>query len=697
MGPAPHGSRRAAPGTERSTPCHGDTPQGHARPDAGRSEAVRSDTGRPDAVRPDAVRPDAVRPEAARSDAGWSEAGRPDAVRFGAVRFGAVRPEAGRPGAGRSVRCRVRPLPRDRRRRLHRRPARPRAARRRPPRALPGPHPRQPPRLPLGRPGRDRQGRRHRRGDPEARVRGRGGGLLPRALPRLRARLRGDGPARGPDLRRGGPRRRRPPHRLPGRPHTTGRARGGTLPAPALPRRGRPHPARLRRPHDRAAGRRRHRLRLRLLRDAPLPHRAAPRDADAELGQDPRPAHRRARRAALPRRQRGHAPGRQPGLRRRRPGRPHLPRHDDRVRGRRRPAQAPHRVRADAYPGPVQPLDRPGHARPGRPGPAARGVAAVRSGLRRARHRGVRPRPARHPDPLRPRLTLALRRIQEAKVTTRWSSASLPGAPSDPLPTDPDWAGGSLYTDERERTVDAPPETLWKVVEGIGGENGWYSFPLAWAVRGWLDRLVGGVGLRRGRRDAQRLRVGDALDFWRVEEIERAACSGCARRCGSPGSPGWRCAPNATSRGGPATASAPCSIRADSPGRCTGGAWRRSTRSSSAAWRATSPARRNGRRPTGPCRRRARTGRPPAPATYRPTRGGTAPRVRSVRGGLPERDGPSGARRSARSAPASVCLPRAEKGRHGRHAATGPHHSRSPPGVLPRGRRPVAEPQNQAP
>ncbi|MGW8783575.1 SDR family oxidoreductase [Streptomyces sp. NPDC055796] len=117
-------------------------------------------------------------------------------------------------------------------------------------------------------------------------------------------------------------------------------------------------------------------------------------------------------------------------------------------------------------------------------------------------------------------VSLALRRVREADVTTRWSSASLPGAPSDPLPTDPDWAGGSLYTDRRERAVDASPGALWRVVEGIGGENGWYSFPLAWAVRGWLDRLVGGVGIRRGRRDAARLRVGDSLDFWRVEEIE---------------------------------------------------------------------------------------------------------------------------------------------------------------------------------
>ncbi|MFB7863292.1 SDR family oxidoreductase [Streptomyces sp. NPDC056069] len=118
-------------------------------------------------------------------------------------------------------------------------------------------------------------------------------------------------------------------------------------------------------------------------------------------------------------------------------------------------------------------------------------------------------------------LELALQRVRDAQVSTRWSSASLPGAPSDPLPTDPDWAGGSLYTDERARVVDAGEAELWRVIEGTGGENGWYSFPLAWAVRGWLDRLVGGVGLRRGRRDAEHLRVGDALDFWRVEEIER--------------------------------------------------------------------------------------------------------------------------------------------------------------------------------
>ncbi|MGC3000214.1 SDR family oxidoreductase [Streptomyces sp. G35A] len=130
------------------------------------------------------------------------------------------------------------------------------------------------------------------------------------------------------------------------------------------------------------------------------------------------------------------------------------------------------------------------------------------------------PDPPGHPIGFDQAVRLALKRVREADVATRWSSASVPGAPSDPLPTDPDWAGGSLYTDRRELTVNASRASLWRVIEGIGGENGWYSFPLAWAVRGRLDRLVGGVGLRRGRRDAARLRAGDSLDFWRVEEIE---------------------------------------------------------------------------------------------------------------------------------------------------------------------------------
>jgi hypothetical protein len=115
---------------------------------------------------------------------------------------------------------------------------------------------------------------------------------------------------------------------------------------------------------------------------------------------------------------------------------------------------------------------------------------------------------------------LALTRVREYNVPTRWSAATVAGAPSDPLPTDPDWAGGSLYVDERCHEVAASPQALWRIIEGIGGEHGWYSFPLAWWVRGLLDRFAGGVGLRRGRRDPFNLYVGEALDFWRVEEID---------------------------------------------------------------------------------------------------------------------------------------------------------------------------------
>ncbi len=116
-------------------------------------------------------------------------------------------------------------------------------------------------------------------------------------------------------------------------------------------------------------------------------------------------------------------------------------------------------------------------------------------------------------------ITLALRHTREGNVSTSWTSAATPGAPSDPLPSDPSWAGGSLYVDERSSVVHASPAALWQVIEGIGGTSGWYSMRAAWAARGMLDRMAGGVGLRRGRRDPRHLRVGDALDFWRVETI----------------------------------------------------------------------------------------------------------------------------------------------------------------------------------
>ncbi|GIT80045.1 NAD(P)-dependent oxidoreductase [Leifsonia sp. LS1] len=124
---------------------------------------------------------------------------------------------------------------------------------------------------------------------------------------------------------------------------------------------------------------------------------------------------------------------------------------------------------------------------------------------------------------------LALARMRDGDVETSWRNSSVAGAPSDPLPSDPEWTGHTVYTDVRERESDAAPAELWRVVEGIGGERGWYSFPLAWALRGWMDKLVGGVGLRRGRRDADRLSTGEVLDWWRVERISRGPEGGALR------------------------------------------------------------------------------------------------------------------------------------------------------------------------
>lgn len=116
-------------------------------------------------------------------------------------------------------------------------------------------------------------------------------------------------------------------------------------------------------------------------------------------------------------------------------------------------------------------------------------------------------------------VSLALAKIKDARVDTRWSDASLPGSPSEPLPTDPSWAGGTLYRDIRVAHSTDSVDEVWKRVESIGGENGYSTASWAWEARGLLDRLVGGPGLRRGRRDPNHLVEGEALDFWRVESL----------------------------------------------------------------------------------------------------------------------------------------------------------------------------------
>ncbi|MET0978418.1 MAG: SDR family oxidoreductase [Paeniglutamicibacter terrestris] len=114
---------------------------------------------------------------------------------------------------------------------------------------------------------------------------------------------------------------------------------------------------------------------------------------------------------------------------------------------------------------------------------------------------------------------LALAKMRNDTVETTWSTAHALAAPAEPLPSDPQWAGQTVYTDERERDSAASPEAVFAVIQSIGGDTGYYSLPGVWALRGVMDKLVGGAGLNRGRRSRQRLALGDALDWWRVEEI----------------------------------------------------------------------------------------------------------------------------------------------------------------------------------
>ncbi len=117
----------------------------------------------------------------------------------------------------------------------------------------------------------------------------------------------------------------------------------------------------------------------------------------------------------------------------------------------------------------------------------------------------------------------ALEAHRASEVPTSWSDAgAMPRqwAPAAPMQGDPSWSGGTLFVDRRERLVHAAPEELFQTLRAIGGRNGYFSANALWRLRGAIDRLLGGPGLRRGRRDASIARLGDAIDFWRVTAIE---------------------------------------------------------------------------------------------------------------------------------------------------------------------------------
>jgi uncharacterized protein YbjT (DUF2867 family) len=116
---------------------------------------------------------------------------------------------------------------------------------------------------------------------------------------------------------------------------------------------------------------------------------------------------------------------------------------------------------------------------------------------------------------------LALGRIQRDNVETSWSDA-LVTVLGDFKPYQFTEEEG-MYIERRKILLDLNPDVVFRAYAGIGGERGWLYMNWAWALRGWMDKVIGGVGLRRGRRHPDEVHAGEALDFWRVEIVEKNA------------------------------------------------------------------------------------------------------------------------------------------------------------------------------
>jgi uncharacterized protein YbjT (DUF2867 family) len=126
--------------------------------------------------------------------------------------------------------------------------------------------------------------------------------------------------------------------------------------------------------------------------------------------------------------------------------------------------------------------------------------------------------PGIHPLDYRTAVKLALAKLRAADVETVWSDA-LSTSQRDITPVTLTTHEGMIL-EHRQIPIDASPNAIFRAFTGLGGTRGWLYMNWAWRIRGALDRICGGVGLRRGRRDADSIRVGEALDFWRVEAVE---------------------------------------------------------------------------------------------------------------------------------------------------------------------------------
>ena len=117
-------------------------------------------------------------------------------------------------------------------------------------------------------------------------------------------------------------------------------------------------------------------------------------------------------------------------------------------------------------------------------------------------------------------IALALDRVRQEQVDTCWADAGEMAFPEWTHCGDSDYTGGTLLTCGYRARVKGQPRNLWPRVRSIGGSTGYYAADLLWRIRGIMDIFSGGVGLSRGRRSPTILRPGDALDFWRVLDME---------------------------------------------------------------------------------------------------------------------------------------------------------------------------------
>lgn len=117
-------------------------------------------------------------------------------------------------------------------------------------------------------------------------------------------------------------------------------------------------------------------------------------------------------------------------------------------------------------------------------------------------------------------IRLAITRVDQEYVDTCWMDAGELIEPEWAHCGDAQWAGGTIMNCGYRIRLQASAEDIWRSVSRIGGKTGWYFGNSLWRLRGIIDRLAGGVGLRRGRRHSTEIGVGDALDFWRVLDVE---------------------------------------------------------------------------------------------------------------------------------------------------------------------------------